>query len=191
MMKKQLIHLTFLLGIPALQGCDQHVVPLPENGGPALPSTRRPMTAMPSGTPMSGMTMDVSKGGSGTPMGSLPPDGDRRGAGGSLSGTITIAPELASRLTGSETLFVIARQGVGGPPTAVKRIQPVQFPVTYNLSAADQMVQGQPFSGMVSVTARIDQDGAAGPPQPGDMDGQVPEAVIGPDKVDIVINKTY
>ena len=140
---------------------------------------------------MSGMTMDVSKGGSGAPMGSLPPDGGGSGAGGSLSGTITIAPELANRLTGRETLFVIARQGAGGPPIAVKRIKPVQFPVTYDLSAADQMVQGQPFTGTVSVTARIDQDGAAGPPQSGDLDGQVPEAVIGPDKVDIVINKAY
>lgn len=199
-MKKRLQQLVFGVGMVVLSGCDQHVAPLPENGGRALPATRRPLTAMPSGASMGGVPMDVSRGGSGAPMsgmasgsamGNLPPDRDMRGSGGSLSGTITITPDLAARLTGSEILFIIARQGPGGPPTAVKRIQPAKFPLEYNLSAADQMVQGQAFSGVMSLTARIDQDGSAGPPQPGDMDGQVPQAVIGPEKVDIVINKAY
>lgn len=146
-----------------VSGCDQHVAPLPEHGGPALPVSR-PMDAM-------------------TP---APVGGAAR-----LSGTITIAPELSAKLTGSEVLFVMARRSGGGPPMAVKRIQRPVFPMSYTLSAADQMVQGQPFSGEVSVTARIDRDGSAGPPGPGDMEGMIAQAVIGNTGLDIVIDKAY
>ncbi|MBM3262478.1 MAG: hypothetical protein FJY97_03510 [candidate division Zixibacteria bacterium] len=148
-------------------GCDQHVAPLPEHGGPVFPSSRT----------MGGISP--------TPVPSV------SGGGSILSGTISIAPDLSAKLDGSEVLFVMARRGMGGPPMAVKRIQQPKFPLTYTLSAADQMVQGQPFSGEVSVVARIDRDGSAGPPGPGDMEGLIPQTVIGNTGVDIIIDRAY
>lgn len=143
--------------------CDQNVRSLDEAATPATPVPRPQMAAV-----------DAQPGA---------PD--------AITGTITIAPDLSSRLTGSEVLFIMARRGTGGAPLAVKRVNTLQFPMTYTLNSADQMVQGPPFSGEVSVVARIDRDGSAGPPTSGDMEGLVPRAVIGQAGVDIVIDKAY
>jgi cytochrome c-type biogenesis protein CcmH len=149
------------MGIFTMTGCDQHVQPLPEAGGPPVARPAETFTPVPAS-----------------------------GSAGSISGTITITPALSARLTGSEMLFIMARQG-GGPPLAVKRVSVLQFPMPYTLSQADQMVQGAPFAGEVSVIARIDRDGNAGPPQSGDMEGRAPTAMIGDAGVDIVIDKVY
>ena len=67
----------------------------------------------------------------------------------------------------------------------------LQFPISYTLTGEDQMVQGFPFRGEVIFIARIDRDGNAGPPQPGDMEGIVPKAMIGNTQLDVLIDKVY
>lgn len=157
--------LLFCLFIGFVYACNQNVQPLPEDGG-ALPvmSTTRP-TPAPVFAPMEG--------------------------GGTLAGTITMAPELKGRLNGSETLYIMARRGMGGAPLAVKRMRQLQFPISYTLTGEDQMVQGTPFTGEVIIIARIDRDGNAGPPQAGDMEGIVPKAMIGNTQVDVLVDKVY
>jgi cytochrome c-type biogenesis protein CcmH len=178
MMKTTALWIVFL-SFSALIGCDQHVKPLPRLG--ESPPVEMPAQTMPPDQTMlqrqnmpSSSTMSPASGGSGV-----------------IAGTITIAPELASRLTGTEVLFIMARRASGGAPLAVKRVSPLQFPMTYRLTSADQMVQGPPFSGEVSLSARIDRDGNAGPPQPGDMEGNVPRVIIGTAEVDILIDRVY
>ncbi len=106
-----------------------------------------------------------------------------------IAGTISIAAELRGRLSEGETLFIILRKGPG-PPFAVKRITGPRLPLTYWLGPEDVMVAGTPFEGEVTVSARLSRTGAAGPPQPGDLEGEHPGRVrIGARGVDIVITR--
>lgn len=161
-----------LIALGWLYACNQNVQPLPENGGPPLPAVNAARPAVRSTPPPA-------------------PPAATSAEGGTLAGTVTIAPELEEKLTGAETLYIMARRGMGGPPTAVKRLSPVEFPVSFTLTAADQMVQGTPFTGDMIIIARIDRDGNAGPPQSGDMEGIVPKATIGDTQVNVLIDKTY
>ena len=104
-----------------------------------------------------------------------------------IAGTVTIAPELRARLTEEATLFIIARKGPG-PPFAVKRIARPSFPLPYRMGPRDMMMAGTPFEGEVSVSARLSRAGAAGPAQPGDLEGEHPDRVaVGARGADIVI----
>lgn len=120
-----------------------------------------------------------------TGSGSAPAEAD----GPAIAGTISIAAELRGRLSEGETLFIILRKGPG-PPFAVKRITGTRFPLTYRLGPEDVMVAGTPFEGEVTVSARLSRTGAAGPPQPGDLEGEHPGRVrIGARGVDMVITR--
>jgi cytochrome c-type biogenesis protein CcmH len=55
-------------------------------------------------------------------------------------------------------LFVIARNGTGGPPVAVKRVVATSFPMTVELTSADSMM-GQPLPPTFRIEARLDSDG--------------------------------
>lgn len=97
---------------------------------------------------------------------------EEQGAG-VVAGRVTISPELARKVAPTDVLFVIVRRPGGAPrPLAVKRIEGPTFPVSFEITNADVMVQGSELRGMVDVLARLDKDGRAGPPQPGDIEGQ-------------------
>ena len=126
-----------------------------------------------------------------SPMTPAPPTGV---VGGTIAGTITVEPSLAGKLASSDVIYIIARSADRpGPPLAVKQILNPQFPLQYTLSSADLMMQGARFQGKVNIVVRLDRDGAAGPPQPGDMEGVYAgnPATVGDQKVDIVINKMF
>lgn len=110
----------------------------------------------------------------------------------SISGQITLAPEMMSKVGPTDTLYIIAKKGAG-PPLAVKRLANITFPFHYEMTAADVMFPGTPFQGEVQVVARVDKDGNAGPAQPGDLEGTSTKnpARVGDGDVDIVINKAY
>jgi len=104
-----------------------------------------------------------------------------------IRGTITMAPELAGRMREGSVLFIIARKAAGAP-FAVKRIIAPRLPVTYHIGAEDVMMAGQAFDGEVRVSARVSQTGSAGPPQPGDLEGEHATPVqVGARNVDVVI----
>jgi len=170
---------TILLGALIWFGCDQNLRPLPEDGGQAsgksFVEAQRPVD----GSRVAGRSFE--EGQPTTP----PADGA------SVSGTIDITPELFARLRGSETMFVMARRSENGPPMAVKRFRSLRFPMPYTLTGADQAVQGPPFSGGVTIVARIDLDGNAGVPQTGDMEGVNPRVVVGDSGADVVIDRLY
>lgn len=108
-----------------------------------------------------------------------------------ITGTITVAPALGVPVPQNGVLFVIARQG-DGPPLAVKRIPNPSFPLTFALGPEDRMAGGRTFEGEVTIVARLDRDGAAGPPGPGDIEGRATAPVkIGQRLVEIVLDKAY
>lgn len=111
-----------------------------------------------------------------------------------ISGRVLIAPELESKVSPTDTLFVIVRRPGGSPrPLAVKRIDGPKFPVPFEITGADVMVQGSELRGMVDIVARVDKDGKAGQPQPGDLEGQYDKnpTLPGGSNLEIVIRKVY
>lgn len=121
------------------------------------------------------------------PASSAPATGAPGADGASISGVIRIAPELQARVGAGDVLFVIAHRG-SGPPFAVQRIVAPRFPLAYRLVPADVMTPGAPFQGEVTMSARLSKSGAAGPAQPGDLEGERPGSVaIGTHGVDIVL----
>ncbi|MBK5258568.1 MAG: tetratricopeptide repeat protein [Thermoanaerobaculia bacterium] len=92
-------------------------------------------------------------------------------AAGGQSVRITLDLDAAARGRASQggVLYVIARPAgvMGGPPVAVKRVAPVSFPLTFDLSSADSMM-GQPLPASMRVEARLDSDGDAATKNPND-----------------------
>jgi cytochrome c-type biogenesis protein CcmH len=108
-----------------------------------------------------------------------------------IGGTITIAPDLAGRINDVPVLFVIARK-TAGPPFAVKRIAAPRFPLAYRLGLEDVMMAGSAFEGEVHISARLSRTGNAGPPQPGDLEGEhAAPVLVGAHNVDVVISRVH
>lgn len=88
-----------------------------------------------------------------------------------LHGTVDVDPSLKGRITPGMTLLVFARAAEGGgPPLAVLRTQPTQWPVQFQLDDSLAMLPARRLSGFdrVIVEARLSKSGQA-LPQPGDL----------------------
>ncbi len=109
-----------------------------------------------------------------------------------ISGVIEVAPALRERAGGKPVLFLIARKGSGGPPLAVVRVANPRFPLPFEISKRNVMIPDTPFEGMVTLSARLDADGAAGPAGAGDLEGRIAHPVrVGERNVRIVIDKAF
>ncbi|HEX8410681.1 MAG TPA: tetratricopeptide repeat protein [Thermoanaerobaculia bacterium] len=99
-------------------------------------------------------------------------------AGPSVTVTLDLDPAAHGK---NGVLFVMARNAMGGPPVAVKRLQVAQFPVTFTLGQADSMM-GQPFPANFRLEARLDADGNPMTKTPNDptamQDGVTPGATV-------------
>lgn len=113
---------------------------------------------------------------------------------GVIAGHVTIDPQMASQVEPTDVLFVIVRRpGTAPRPLAAKRIDHPQFPVAFEITKRDMMIEGSELRGMVDVIARLDKDGVAGPAQPGDLEGRFDKnpTLPGSTNVEIVIDKAY
>ena len=112
------------------------------------------------------------------------------GRGPQVSGTIELAPKLASRAPAGATLFIYAKQpNTPGPPLAVVRLRADHWPITFTLSDANAMVPGRNLSSAqtVQIEARISRTGDA-LQQSGDLVGSVTSVnprAAGPVKISI------
>jgi cytochrome c-type biogenesis protein CcmH len=107
-----------------------------------------------------------------------------------IQGTIRITPDLAARVPEGAVLFLIARTGGGGPPTAVRRIADPSFPLDFEIGPGDRMMEGVPFTGPFQLSARVDADQNAATRNPGDLQGQTRERVApGASGVELVIDQ--
>ncbi len=92
-----------------------------------------------------------------------------------ISGTVEIAPKLASHASTGATLFIYAkRPDAPGPPLAVVRLRAEHWPVRFTLTDSNSMVPGRTLSnaGSVQIEARISRNGDA-LPRSGDLVGSV------------------
>ena len=111
-----------------------------------------------------------------------------------IAGRVLITQALAEQIRPTDVLFVIVRRPGGMPrPVAAKRIDNPKFPVSFEITNADVMVQGSELRGMVDVIARLDRDGQAGPAQPGDIEGRYAKnpTLPGGRDLEIVLDKIY
>ncbi|MYA94874.1 MAG: hypothetical protein F4X91_00460 [Nitrospinae bacterium] len=109
-----------------------------------------------------------------------------------ISGVIEVAPALRDKAEGKPVLFLIARKGGGGPPLAVVRVANPRFPLAFEISKRNVMIPGVPFEGVVTLSARLDADGSAGPAGAGDLEGRTAQPVrVGQRNVRIVIDKAF
>lgn len=81
---------------------------------------------------------------------------------GSSSGSIVVVVDLPRGVTvpRDSMLFVIVREAglESGPPSAVKRVPAVNFPISVTINEKDSMA-GEGLPGLMRVDARIDRDG--------------------------------
>lgn len=128
-----------------------------------------------------------------SPTGSAPSANDVAPSGKTLlSGTVTLDPKLSGRVAPGDIVYIIAKSEQGGPPLAVKKTIVTAFPMQFELQEGDAMIPGRPLAGEVIVVFRVDKDGMAGPPQPGDLEGKTLKPVkIGNQTVAIKIDKSY
>jgi len=109
----------------------------------------------------------------------------------SLAGSVSIAPEIASKITGSETLFIFA-QAEGGAriPLAVIRTSVRDLPMKFALDDSMAMSPEAKLSGAaaVRVEARITRSGTP-QAQPGDLFGRSDVVKPGARDVKIVVNQ--
>ncbi len=100
--------------------------------------------------------------------------------------TVSLSPELQSRVTPDMTVFIFARPVGGRMPLAAKRVTVADLPLNLVLDDSMAMSPQAKLSGAqtVEVTARISASGQP-TPQPGDLSGTIsPVAVHG--QVDIL-----
>ena len=112
-------------------------------------------------------------------------------AGPTVSGTVTIAPDLAKRTSPGDTLFVFARlpEG-GGPPLAVVRAKVGDLPLKFKLDDSMAMSPENTLSraARVVITARVTKSGGV-VPQPGDLEGASKPVIPGASDIAVLIDK--
>ena len=169
---------SFVVGLLllAVSACDRNVEPFDPNEQVAKPDLSK---IFPEGAERSGDGQAMP--------GALPaPVAPPSGEGAPLAGTIRVASEFVERVPKGAVLFLIARTGAGGPPTAVRRIPSPTFPLDFEIGPDDRMIAAMPFAGPFQLTARIDADGNAMTKNPGDLQGEA-EGVFSPGAHDIEI----
>jgi cytochrome c-type biogenesis protein CcmH len=109
----------------------------------------------------------------------------------SVAGSVTIAPEMASRVAQSDTLYIFARaEGAGRAPLAVMRASAAQLPMVFALDDSMAMSPQLKLSQAeaVRIEARISRSGNAAP-QSGDLVGRSGLVKPGDRDVKIVVNE--
>ncbi|NMC71914.1 MAG: hypothetical protein GYA57_17905 [Myxococcales bacterium] len=94
-----------------------------------------------------------------------------------VSGTVALAPELASRVPRNAVLFVFARVPGARVPEAAQRIPDPRFPVEFTLAAGHAGAPGELPPERLEVVARVSVAGTAGPSRAGDLEGRSREPV--------------
>ncbi len=138
---------------------------------PAAPSRGAPPVRTQAPSPPSAASASASASASAASASSASASGE------TISGTISVAPELAGSLPAQGMLFVIARAGrrERRAALAVLRIPSPHFPLAFEIGPANVMIPSMRFQGDIQITARLDGDGNAMTRAPGDVSGATRE----------------
>src|SRR6185295_1556316 len=108
-----------------------------------------------------------------------------------ISGTVTMAPNLAGKGAATDTLFVFAREMNGPPmPVAIVRATKKDLPFTFQLDDSTSPMPSRKLSsaGPVVIVARLSKSGQA-MPQNGDLEGMSQPVQSGVDGLTVVIDR--
>lgn len=108
--------------------------------------------------------------------------------GGTVSGKLVLGDKVKDKVAAGATVFLVARayqEGGGqGAVLAVKKLEAARWPIPFELSGSDAMLEGSALAGKVILSVRVDQDGDAMTKMPGDVEGtSAPIAVPAKDVV--------
>lgn len=120
-----------------------------------------------------------------------PPSPKTAAGGASVSGRVSLAPALATRVQPGDTVFIFARNPQGSRlPLAVQRIQVSALPFSFKLDDSMAMSPEARISGAseVRIEARVSRSGNA-TPQSGDLIGASATVKPGTDKVEVLIDQ--
>lgn len=178
-----LVLAVFVVGHLVALGCDRHVGPFDPNERVVRPDLSK---IFPAGEKQAAS----QKPGLPAPAPAPGPQSEPGGEAPPIAGTIRVAREVAAQVPKGAVLFLIARNGQGGPPVAVERIADPVFPMRFSIGPEDRMIQGIPFAGPLHLIARLDSDGNAMTHSPADLQGVTPQPVQpGAAGVEIVIDQ--
>ena len=92
-----------------------------------------------------------------------------------VTGTLKLTDKTKAKVAAGDVIFLVARSynegGAPGQVLAVKRLTAGSWPLGFELSGSDVMIEGAALNGKVVVTARVDKDGDAMTKLPGDIEG--------------------
>ncbi len=108
-----------------------------------------------------------------------------------ISGTVSLAPNLAAKGASMDTLFVFARE-VNGPPMPVSIVRATRqdLPFTFRLDDSTSPMPSRKLSaaGTVVIVARLSKSGQA-MPQSGDLEGISQPVESGTGRITLVIDR--
>jgi hypothetical protein len=171
----------------AAAGCNRHLEPFDPNEQPRQPDLSK---IFPEGAQQAEPAVPAMPPAPGEARGTGPAAGiaAEAPAGAPITGTVRLAPELQGQVPAGAILFIIARHGAGGgPPLAVKRVPSPSFPLAFSVGPEDRMIQAMPFTGPISLSARVDSDGNAMSRSPGDIQGEGEGGPFDPGATGVVI----
>lgn len=94
-----------------------------------------------------------------------------------VTGSVTLSPELASKIGETDVLFVTARVPGARMPVAVARIPSPAYPAQFELRSGHAAEGTGAMPAALEIAARVSRSGMAGPAQPGDLEGTYPGRV--------------
>jgi cytochrome c-type biogenesis protein CcmH len=83
------------------------------------------------------------------------------GAGVSLSGALSLSPELAAQAAPDDTVFIFVRPIEGGMPFAILRHTVSELPLQFDFTGVPSMAGNRPIPAQVAIGARISKSGTA------------------------------
>jgi cytochrome c-type biogenesis protein CcmH len=108
-----------------------------------------------------------------------------------ISGKVVLGPNLTSKGSATDTLFVFARETSGPPmPVAIVRATKKDIPFSFRLDDSNSMMPSRKLSDvdMVVIVARLSKSGKA-MPESGDLEGMSQPVKPGADGITIVIDR--
>jgi len=167
------------VAVAAIVSCDRNVAPFDPDEQPAPPDLSRifPDSGSAGGPAGAGAAPAMPPAPGGATRGNVAAASADGGA--PIRGRVELGADLAGAVPASATLFVVARRAgaAGGPPLAVLRLPDPALPLDFEIGPNNVMIQGMPFSGDISLSARLDADGDAMTRAPGDLSGELASPV--------------
>lgn len=184
----------------ALVACDHKTLDEEPKYGKTLPDSVEHVAGSVIQGPNGPMSVDQSSGMGGPMMGggAAPMAGGMAAGGGAaatgggvVNGNVTLADGVKDKVQAGSVLFVYARKaGMDkGPPLATAKFPADSFPVKFELSQANVMLQGLSFEGDINLSARLDNDGNPMTKNPGDLVGVLPNVKVGAENLTLELGE--